>query len=364
MVVVHTCMHREVRVAAVRRALEALFRRPARFIVLLVLLPLIGVAIGFALPRTYQAQASVWANQRFAVIGATGTEANLLATEAETQATALNELLQTRIFALEVANQTDLASTLSPSVRHDPLQRDDALVQEISTHVQVVAQSTNLFTITYTNKSPQIAQQVVSAVLKSYGQQGLQLAVLEGQHLLSAYQSQLPDAQKAYDAAVKAEAQYFNQHATETPAQLAADPTYSALHADTQQKQAALQTLQQEIYQLKGQVALVTGGASALFTVLDQPTVPVRPLSRTRTLLMAGGAGLGLALLACVIYLALLVRRDRALYTPAEVQRATDLRVLLQLPALPTGTVSASRGALAMADERVPVHRRLKASRP
>lgn len=346
-----------------RRALEALFRRLSRFIVLLLLLPIIGFAIGFVLPRSYEAQASLWANQRYAVIGATGTESDLLATPAETQATALNELLDTRVFALEVANQTHLADTLSPAVHADPNARDDALVQAITGRVLVAAQGTNLFTITYTDKSAQIAQQVVAAVITSYGQQSQGLSVIEGQNLLDAYQAQLPQAEKDAAAAAQAEQQYINQHPTETAAELANDPQYSLLHAKTQQEQTALQNIRTQIANLQQQIALVSGGPNQLFQVLDKPTVPVRPVSRTKTLIMAGGGGLVLALLACALYLALLVRRDRTLYTPAEVQRTTELRVLLQLPALPTSTVSASRGALAVAGERAPTHRRLKAPR-
>lgn len=356
-------VQKEVRVAAVRRALEALFRRPSRFILLLVLLPIIGLAVGFVLPRSYQAQASLWANQRYAVIGATGTESDLLSTPAETQATALNELLQTRVFALEVANQTHLADTLSAAVQADHNARDDALVQDITGRVLVQAQGTNLFTVSYTDKSAQIAQQVVAAVIKSFGDQSQGLSVIEGQNLLQAYQAQLPAAEKAADSAAKAEAQYINQHPTETPAQLANDPQYSLLHAQTQQAQATLQNLRAQIATLQQEIGLASGGSSSLFQVLDQPTVPVRPVSRTRTLIMAGGGGAALALLACAIYLALLVRRDRALYTPAEVQRATELRVLLQLPALPTSTVSASRRALALADERTAPRKRIKAPR-
>lgn len=343
------------------RTLEALFRRFRRIVLLLVLLPIVGFAVGFALPHTYQAQASLWAGQRFAVIGATGTEADLLATEAETQATALNELLQTRDFALAVANQTQLVGTLSTAVRADPNARDDALVKAISGRVLVQAQGTYLFTITYTDKSWQIAQQVVKAVINSYGHQGVELAVAEGQRLLATDQAQLPALQKDYDAAIKAEAQYINQHSTETQAQLVNDPTYAALHADTQQKQAAMQTLQTQISQLQNDVARVSGSPDALFTVIDQPTV--KGVSRLRTLLLATGGGLGLALLFVAMYLALLVRRDRALYTAAEVQRVTEQRVLLQLPLLSTSTMSASRGALALADDRAPSGRRLKAPR-
>jgi uncharacterized protein involved in exopolysaccharide biosynthesis len=347
----------------VRRALEAFFRRPGRFVLLIVLLPIIGLGVGLKLPRTYQVQASVWAIKRFEVIGATGAESDLLATPAETQATALNELLQTHVFDLEVANQTQLVNTLSAAVRANPTTRDDALALEISTRVAVVAQGTNLFTITYSNKSPHIAEQVVAAVINSYGEQSQGLSVVEGQNLLNAYQAQLPAAQKALDAATTAESQYLRQHAAETPAQLANDPQYTTLHADTTQKLAVVQNIQSQIVTLSQEIDTASGGPASLFNVLDKPTVPVQPMSRTRTLLMTAGGGLLLALLACTIYLALLVRRDRALYTAAEVQRATEMRVLLQLPALPANMVAVARQALVTAEAPAASRRKLRGPR-
>lgn len=343
------------------RTLEALFRRLSRIVLLLVLLPILGFAVGFALPRGYQAQASLWAEHRFEVIGSTGTESDLLATEAETQATALTELLQTRAFDLAVANQTQLPDTLSTSVRANPNARADALVQAINDQVLVQAQGTYLFTITYSNKSPQIAQQVVAAVIKSYGDQSQGISVVEGQNLLQAYQAQLPDAQKAASQAAQQEQQYSNQHTTESAADLANDPQYILLHSQTQQAQATLTTLQNQIATIKQAIGLQSGGPGSLFQVIDQPTV--KGVSRLRTLLLATGGGLLLALLFVAIYLALLVRRDRALYTAAEVQRATEQRVLLQLPLLPASTMTASRRELALASERSPSRRRIKGPR-
>lgn len=345
-----------------RRTLEALFRQLVRIVALLVLLPIIGFAIAYLLPRTYQAEASLWANHRYEVIGSTGTESDLLSTEAETQADALTELLQTRAFDLAVANQSPhLLGTLSASAKANSNARDDALVQAINGQVQVEAQGTHLFTITYTNKSWQIAQEVVAAVVKSFNEQSQGISVIEGQNLLQAYQAQLPDAQKAASQAAQTESQYINQHPTENAADLANDPQYSLLHAQTQQAQATLQNLQAQIAQIKQEIGVQSGGADALFNVIDQPSV--KGVSRTKTLLVAAGGGLGLALLFVALYLALLVRRDRALYTAAEVQTATEMRVLLQLPALPTSTVKASRAALALADDRGPQRRRIKAPR-
>src|SRR5438046_290398 len=142
----------------------------------MILLTLMGVGIAyFYFPRTYQTTASLCAFRRYEVIGATGLESDLTATPAQTQATALYELLQSRSFALIVAKGTDLAPTLSlsPNVLADPQLLDDALFNEISHHVVVTPQGYNLYTISYINRNSQVAQHIVAGAIQQFGDQGM-----------------------------------------------------------------------------------------------------------------------------------------------------------------------------------------------
>ena len=181
------------------RTLEAIFRRPLQFLSLMILPLLLGVAIVyFVSPRTYLSTTSLWALHRYQVIGATGPESNLLASPAETQSSALSELLQTSTFALSVAKSTQVASTLdlSPSVLADPSLLDDTLYTEISHNVQVVPQAYNLFIVSYANRNPLIAQQVVSSVIQNFVVQSQGLTTLEGKNLIDSYQIQLTKAKQ------------------------------------------------------------------------------------------------------------------------------------------------------------------------
>lgn len=322
-----------------QRTFEALFRHLKSILLVLVVLPVIGLSIALVLPRTYQVEATLYALNRYGVIADTGIESNLLATPAETQATALTELLQTRAFSLDVAKSTDLPNTLPSSVRADQQLSDDALFAEISKHVVVGAQGYSLFVITYTNTRATIAQQVVAAVIREFGQQSAGFSAVEGQRLLNAYNSQLDSAQKAVNAAVQAENQYIASHPNESRSDLINDAQYALLHAQTQEAQATLLGLRTKIASLQSEIAIQAGGADALYKVIDAPQVPERPVSRMKTFLMAGGGGLALALIACAIYLALLVRRDRALYTPLDIKRVAALPVLAQMPAVARGAV-------------------------
>ncbi|WP_069801786.1 Wzz/FepE/Etk N-terminal domain-containing protein [Thermogemmatispora onikobensis] len=324
------------------RVLEAIFRRPLQLILLLVIFPALAIAVVLILPPSYETTASLWALRRYEVIGATGPETNLQATPAETQATALSELLQSRTFALKVASQTQLASTLDTRTRSDPLLRDDALFTEISKHVLVRAVGYNLFTITYENKSAQIAQQVVNSVIENYSQQSQQFSIAEAQYLLQNYQGQLVKAQQDAANAAAAEARYLTNHPdlahqvlTSGPDYAATlDPAYGLLHSQTKQAQATVENLQSLIASLNQEISSQGTGTNSLFKVIDSPSVGTQQVSRMKSLLIGGAIGLVAALVSCSALVIIQVRRNRAVYTPLDLQKITTLPVLAQLPRL------------------------------
>lgn len=326
-----------------RRTLEIFFRHLLLLLIPLVLFPITGVAIAYNLvPRTYQTTASLWALHRYQVISPTGPESDLSATPAETQATALTELLQTRAFALSVAQGIDLAPTLglSDSVLNDPQQLQSALASEIAKNVAVASQGYNLFTISYTNRNPQIAQQVLESVIQNYGSQSLSLSTAEGQNLLQNYQAQLQQAQQQQNQAITAQERYAAAHRNLTQAQLAVDPQYQQLDDATKQAEANVQNIQNEINAIQQSIAANNGGPSTLFQVVDAPRVPILPVSRTKNYLTSGGIGAGIALLADILYLVILVRRDRSIYTAYDLQDILSLPVLIQLPTLAASSVA------------------------
>lgn len=338
------------------RIFEAVFRRLFRLLAIVILVPLVSLAVAYIIvPRTYEAQASVWALHRYAVIGTTGLESNLQATPADTQSAALGELLQTRTFALSIAHATNLASTLNldSSVLSNPAKLNDALYNEISQNVTVTSQGYNLYIVHYANRNPQVAQQVVAYVLNDFENQSDQFSSDEGQQLLEAYQTQLVKAQDAENQAAKAEAQYLSAHPGLSAQQLANDPQYQTLHAQTVQQQTNVQNIQNEISSIQQEISTQGSGSGSLFRIVDASHVLTQPVSRLKTYLYVGVISLVVALLACTLYLLVLIRRDRSIYTLADVQKITSLPVLMQAPHLPSAVLprlveagASSRGEL------------------
>ncbi len=290
-------------------------------------------------PHTYQSTASLWALHRYEIIGASGPESDLASSPAQTQATALNELLQTHTFVDAVVKGVALAPTLhlDTSTMNDPQQLENALYTEISKHVVTAPQAYNLFEVSYTNPNPQIARQIVANVISQFGAQSVGLSAVEGQNLLSSYQVQLANAEKASNAAAAAEAQYTAAHHTSN---FTNDPQLANLDAAAVQAQANVRNIQATINTIQASIGAQGTNGSTLFQVLDPPQTPDRPLSRTKSFLVAGGVGLAVALLGIVLFIVILVRRNHPIYSKVELHQVIPVPLVMQLPKLSPTTIS------------------------
>jgi hypothetical protein len=326
----------------VSRVLEAIFRHPMQLLLMLIFPIVVGLAIAYVLPHSYQSSASLWALRRYEIISATGPESDLQSTPADTQVAALSELLLSRDFTLAVAKSTDLQATLQLTAT-DPQLVDDALSQNITKYVIVTSRGNNLYEITYTNQSPHVAYQVVAAVIKEFQLQGQGFSVVEGENLLQGYQTQLTQAKKAADSDAQTESQYLTSHPdlTKSGASPLNDPEYALLDAKRLQSQSTLQNLETTIATISQEIATQNTGTDSFFQTLDQPLQPDVAVSRSKNLLVAGGVGAAIGLFACVLYILMLVRRDRALYTALDLQKITGHPVLMQLPQLSRATIQA-----------------------
>jgi uncharacterized protein involved in exopolysaccharide biosynthesis len=320
-----------------RAVLEIVFSRPLRLLLLLILPPLIGVGVAFQLPRSYQATAYLLAEQQYEFIGGTGTQSDPNVTPAQSQVSALIELLQTPQFDLQVADQASLASTLSPAIRSDPQSRDDALINDVSHGTTAAAVGASIYTISYTNKVPYVAQQVVKAVIATFGQQIVQFSTTRGQKQLAEYQDQTTQAQQAVDEATSALQKYV---ATHPGSNLNTDAAYQALYVQFQQAQGNLAAINDKIATLQQQLGALGNSPDSLFTVVNQPALPDRALSRVKTLLLGGVAGLAVGLIACVLYVVLLARRNRTAYAPEDLRTITQVPVVLEISHLSSSTMT------------------------
>lgn len=319
------------------KLLEAIFRRSILLLFMLFVPIIIGLGVGYILPPTYQVSATLWALQRYQVIDTGGSVGSALpVTPADTQTAALTELLKSSAFDVAVGQATDLKSTFPAQVLASTQSLNDAYVADISKNVKVTSGGDNLYQITYISTDPRIAAQVVQAVITQFQIQGQQFSVIPGQtysvveaqHLLQTDQSQLTKAQSDAANAARDETAYLAAH----PGATLVDPQYAALDAQRVQAQTTVTNLQTSISTLNQQIAAAQ--STSLFKTLDPPLPPTTG-SRSKTLPITGGIGAGVGLLVCILYILILVRRDRAFYSVLDVQKATAYPILMQVPQLP-----------------------------
>ncbi len=322
-----------------RRALEKFFRYWAQILALLLIPIVVALAIAWKQPPQYEASATLWALQRYSIIGATGPESDLTSTPATTQSTAVSELLQSRTFDLAIAKNTNLASTFDAATRADPNKLDQAIVQELSTKVTTTAVGYNLYQIVYDNKDPKIAQQVVTAIVDQFGVTATGYSIVEAKQLIQAYQAQLGPAQQSAFQASQVAANYLASHPL---AATRGDPTYSLFLQQELGAQANANTIQSDITQLNLQLANIAGGQSGLYRIIDSPKVSSQPVSPAKTLALGGGIGAGVGLLAAILFFVMVMRRDRSPYSVDDLSRFTELPVALELPLLQPALVGAA----------------------
>lgn len=322
------------------RVFRTIMRCPIQLLILFILPLGISAAVVHFTPRQYQSEAMLLALHRFDILSATSIDNADLATPAETQATTLSELLATRSFDIAVGQDAHLDATLDAATRANPQQRDDAIYADISAHVLTQALGYNLFSITYTNTNPQVAQQVVAAVVHHYGLASQSVVANEGQNLLPTYQTQLAQAQNAAQSATAAEQTYIQAHPGITQTQLQSDPQYQQLVTQAQQAQQNVQNLQAIVTSLQQDISTHVLGAQGLYQVIDSPVASDKPLSQLKSLMLAGGIGLAIALLACTAFILLVMRRDQTIYSLRDLQKITTHAVVMELPQLSSRTVS------------------------
>lgn len=316
-----------------QRVLEIVFSRWIQLIALLVVPLIIALGIVLAQPRQYEASATIWALRRYEVVGATGAESDLNASAAETQATAITEILQTKTFALAIARQANLASTYSASARSNQDQLDSAMFDDLSTHVTATPVGAYIVSITYDNKRPDIAKAVVKAVIDEYGTSAAAFATSESKQLLLIYQEQLQQAQDASKKATAAAATYLREN---PGADTNKDPQYEALATAATNAVGNVTQIQGQIDTINNTIQTIGVGSNTLFKVVDQPAAGVNPISRSKTLIEGVAIGAVVGLLACIIFIVIMMRRDRSIYSVADLQKITEAPVLLQIPHMPS----------------------------
>lgn len=124
------------------------------------------------------------------------------------------------------------------------------------------------------------------------------------------------------------------------------DITYS--NSDPHAAQRVVQAVIQQYGKFTVSLGTSSPGttASTFFNVLDAPALSSTSASWVKLLLGAGAVALALAILAAIVYIVILARRDHAVYSAQDVQSVAGLPVIMQLPTLSPAAVFLSASSV------------------
>lgn len=320
--------------------IETLFRHKLLFLFLLIIIPTLG--IGYAIDQRqidFQSTGTVWA-EKPAYLN-TGQDWSQYMTPAENQAQNVQEFLQTNSFALDILRQTDLNSQLGT----------DVLAQQTLTafrkNISVRAVGSHLLTISYTDTSPRVAQQVVTAIIDTFNKEVLANATSSGSVTIAFYQKQLDDVNAKLADTTAAIRAYLDAHPElgrptgDTLNQMIASTSFAAQNpqfVNLVQQQGALQKQQQSYQSTIDQLTLSKDaapiGTQQSFRVMDAPGLPTKPISSLKKFALSIGLGVGAALGFVIAGVVLLTVLDGTARSARTAQRLLGLPAFAPLPLL------------------------------
>lgn len=307
--------------------LEILFRQKARFIVLLIVLPMVIVVGTIALYPTYRGGAQLWVDN-YADVGLGSPSGwSIYLSPSQNMADDFNQFLQTKSFKDRLYNNMINSGFVSPA------QRDDLSVSIYD--LSVSAPASHLLVVSTTCDLRQICLAVVNTAIGEFRDQEIKLEHEQAQVAIRFFNERLQTAVPARDAAQAKFDQYLAENSnlrTDLVAQ-AYDNKYQQLSSDLRDKKAAVADLQ-------AKVERANYINSATSQTLYGPQV-VDPPRITKGGVLGDGSSLRRAvfgLIGCYavagMYVFLLTWIDKTAREPRDLERRLKVPVVATIPRL------------------------------
>jgi uncharacterized protein involved in exopolysaccharide biosynthesis len=304
------------------RFLAKLLQHWYLYLIPVLTLPVLVGIYGLRSQQVYESSALLYIQDNSQVTGINISGFSQYASPAQNVSNAMNELLQSETFVVTVASGCpDLANAYDLTTRGG----QDAVAARLTADIGISpsAVGTSTVVVLADDKSPKVAQEVVLSMITTFSSyfatQRLALDTKSEQFLLK----EVNDAKTQVAQDAQRIQQYEDAHPG-TPVDRNLDPTLAQLIQQHDQDAAAEQALSEKLTTVQFDIAAAKQGNSDLYTVLDQPQLPLRSTQHLKKLLVYPLAGLGGALALIVLVVGLRTLMDRRVYT------TRDLRVIAE----------------------------------
>lgn len=320
--------------------LEMIFRHRWRYLILLVVLPLIGALICIPLYPKGTAQQMVWVQDQ-TLLDTAQPNYDAYLTPAQVTQADFEQYIQTHTFAAGVYKKL-VAQGVSSAEAY-------SIATGLATGLTSTASGTNLLLLDYTCDKPSLCPDVLTTAWQVYEANVVANANSQAEVAAKVYQQEVNQAQQQVGKATAAINTYISQHPGETQQATTTDPELSSLQQNLLEAQQALQTAQGKLAGAQGQVNSNQISSSSLYSVVDAAHSSGGRTSHLPTKQMMIAAVLFWAIAA--ISLIVTSRLERVVRHPKQLAAALGLEVsaVMQPIPAPTSTSRAlparSRGA-------------------
>lgn len=289
------------------KLVETIFHRYWALLLPVIVVPLIVLGLT-SKPRQYQSTAVVWVSNPVAserpVLGAN----NPYLTPAQNQAQAINDLLSTRAYRVQVAMD---AGIVHQGADDKALRRGAALVRSYA-----YASGVNLVTISAISTSDEVAQAIVTGVINQYRARATATLASDAEVSAQYYNQQLALAQQGLAQKTAELAEYLkaNPKAADPSNVASQELAYRTLKDAADSQASLVASLQQALQSIALRSASAPETQASMFVVQDAPTRPEAPLPQSLTSRLGMPiAGMFLGLCIGSAYLYVVYRTDHTI---------------------------------------------------
>jgi uncharacterized protein involved in exopolysaccharide biosynthesis len=191
-----------------------------------------------------------------------------------------------------------------------------------------------IVTLTFVTGDPTVAAGTVRAMIDQFSEElnGRRHAQLDA--AIAFYQQRLKAQEAALASADAKVSQYLVDHPDQRLANAIPDVTLVGLKRSDDLARQDYENMLQKLDQARLDLAALTQPGAGAFRVIDEPNVPLRPLSLMKKFIFAAGAGTAAGLAVSLLGLLLLTLADTSLRRPQEIEELLGLRLVGTIPKL------------------------------
>jgi uncharacterized protein involved in exopolysaccharide biosynthesis len=316
------------------KILDTFFRHKVLILLPAVLIPLIVAPISLLTASAYyEATAGIWVARPTYI--KYDEEASRYSTPAKEQADRLNELLRSRSFLLDVAQRTSLAPWTGSA------KGEEALRNTFEKSLGMTP-SNNMLVVRFRADSPQLAYEVVTALLDVFQEKMMSDRTDQAALAISFWESRLQETRAKLAKSDSALRRYVQSNpqlattdlsrpATVTPGSL--DRELVDLRLRVQMDERDVDNARASLERIQFDAAAAQEGQEVGFQVIDPPQVPVTATRdiKKRIIFPVAGALFGFGLSLTILLL--LVAADGTVRS--ETDLASPIRVVGVVPQIP-----------------------------